>query len=65
MTDSPERVAYFNGAIVAESNVLIPLRDAGFLYGWEFTVNQTTWDDEPNDVEYETLMQWVTVVVGQ
>ncbi|MEE2778051.1 MAG: aminotransferase class IV [Acidobacteriota bacterium] len=34
MTDVPERVAYFNGEIVPESGVLIPLRDAGFLYGY-------------------------------
>ena len=34
MTDIPERVAYFNGQIVFESEVLIPLRDAGFLYGY-------------------------------
>jgi branched-chain amino acid aminotransferase len=28
-----ERVAYFNGEIVAESEVLIPFRDRGFKYG--------------------------------
>ena len=34
MTELTERVAYFNGRIVPESEVLIPLRDAGFLYGY-------------------------------
>ena len=34
MGNTPERVAYHNGAIVPESQVLIPLRDAGFLYGY-------------------------------
>ena len=34
MTELSERVAYFNGRIVPESQVLIPLRDAGFLYGY-------------------------------
>ncbi len=34
MTESTDRVAYFNGRIVPESEVLIPLRDAGFLYGY-------------------------------
>lgn len=34
MTDIPERVAYFNGRIVPESEVLIPFRDAGFVYGY-------------------------------
>ena len=34
MSDTVERVAYYNGAIVPESQVLIPLRDAGFLYGY-------------------------------
>ena len=28
-----ERVAYFNGSIVPESQVLLPFRDRGFLYG--------------------------------
>ena len=28
-----ERVAYFNGRIVPESEVLIPFRDRGFLAG--------------------------------
>ena len=34
MTDVSERVAYFNGRIVPESEVLIPFRDAGFVYGY-------------------------------
>jgi branched-chain amino acid aminotransferase len=34
MSEKPERVAYFNGAIVPESQVLVPLRDGGFLYGY-------------------------------
>ena len=34
MSDPAERVAYFNGRILPESEVLIPLRDAGFLYGY-------------------------------
>jgi len=33
MTRRNERVAYFNGRIVPESEVAIPLRDRGFLYG--------------------------------
>ena len=28
-----ERVAYFNGRVVPESDVLIPFRDRGFLFG--------------------------------
>ena len=28
-----ERVAYFNGKIVAESEVLVPFRDRGFIFG--------------------------------
>ncbi len=34
MTDTDERVAYHNGAIVPESKVLVPFRDSGFLYGY-------------------------------
>ena len=30
---TPERVAYFNGSIVPESQVLLPFRDRGFLFG--------------------------------
>jgi branched-chain amino acid aminotransferase len=33
MTLANERVAWFNGRIVPESEVLIPFRDRGFLYG--------------------------------
>ncbi|MBX6322246.1 MAG: aminotransferase class IV [Rhodospirillaceae bacterium] len=33
MTRRNERMAYFNGRIVPESQVLIPFRDRGFLYG--------------------------------
>ena len=35
MTKVPpsERVAYFNGRILPESQVLVPFRDRGFLYG--------------------------------
>lgn len=34
MTEAPgERVAYFNGRIVPESEVLIPFRDRGFIFG--------------------------------
>jgi branched-chain amino acid aminotransferase len=33
MTLANERVAFFNGRIVPESEVLIPFRDRGFLYG--------------------------------
>jgi len=28
-----ERVAYFNGQILPESQVLLPFRDRGFLFG--------------------------------
>src|SRR4029078_10110596 len=33
MTRSSERVAYFNGRIVPEREVLVPFRDRGFKYG--------------------------------
>jgi branched-chain amino acid aminotransferase len=33
MTLANERVAYFNGKIVPESDVVIPFRDRGFIYG--------------------------------
>ena len=32
-TSTRERVAYFNGSIVPESQVLLPFRDRGFLFG--------------------------------
>jgi len=34
MPEAPERVAYFNGRILPENQVLIPFRDAGFIYGY-------------------------------
>ena len=46
MTDKPERVAYFNGAIVPESAVLVPLRDGGFIFGYAAFDTERTFGHE-------------------
>ena len=33
MTTAGQRIAYFNGRFVPESQVLVPFRDRGFKYG--------------------------------
>ena len=33
MTTAGQRIAYFNGRFVPESEVLVPFRDRGFKYG--------------------------------
>lgn len=47
MTLANERVAYFNGRIVPESEVLISFRDRGFLYGDAVFDMTRTFDKRP------------------